>query len=450
MTEIFTFALLGLLLGALLTFIIGSYFLRQQKNDWTAQHVARTLHEDLQQRHTVVQSEMTEKATIAQQLHREVAQLEQQNLFLEEKIAHQKQEILTTQQRLQADFENLANRLLEEKSQRFAAQNQQQMSELLVPLREHLTAFEQSIERKYIDETRERSTLRSEIAQLQQLNTQLSSDAINLTAALRGDSKTQGDWGELQLETLLENCGLTKGVDFETQKTLFTEQGNAQRPDCIVHLPEKRHIIVDSKVSLTAYERFCTAAAQGEQGQTVRDLALRQHVESLRQHVKELGAKNYTQLYQINTPDYVLLFVPIESALHLAQQQYPTLFNEALSRNVVLVSTSTLLATMRTVSYIWKQQRQKQNVLEIARQSGALYDKFVAFIEDLKAIGAKLDQAQTAYQDALNKLSDSKKAGDSLLARAERIRRLGAKNTKSLPTEFQNPALPESDPIEPL
>ncbi len=450
MTEIFTFALLGLLLGALLTFIIGSYFLRQQKNDWAAQHVARTLHEDLQQRHTVVQSEMTEKATIAQQLHREVAQLEQQNLFLEEKIAHQKQEILTTQQRLQADFENLANRLLEEKSQRFAAQNQQQMSELLVPLREHLTAFEQSIERKYIDETRERSTLRSEIAQLQQLNTQLSSDAINLTAALRGDSKTQGDWGELQLETLLENCGLTKGVDFETQKTLFTEQGNAQRPDCIVHLPEKRHIIVDSKVSLTAYERFCTAAAQGEQGQTVRDLALRQHVESLRQHVKELGAKNYTQLYQINTPDYVLLFVPIESALHLAQQQYPTLFNEALSRNVVLVSTSTLLATMRTVSYIWKQQRQKQNVLEIARQSGALYDKFVAFIEDLKAIGAKLDQAQTAYQDALNKLSDSKKAGDSLLARAERIRRLGAKNTKSLPTEFQNPALPESDPIEPL
>jgi len=266
---------------------------------------------------------------------------------------------------------------------------------------------------------------------LKVLNLQLSGDAQNLASALKGDSKTQGDWGEFQLELLLEKAGLLKGTHYYTQPSFKDENGSDKRPDFIIQLPEGKHLIVDSKVSLTAYEKYFNAEDASKKSKF-----LKEHVDSIRGHIKDLSGKNYQHLYQINSPDYLLLFVPIEPAFAAALLHDSKLFLYALDNNIVIVTTSTLLATMRTVSYIWRQERQKKNVLEIARQSGLLYDKFVGFVEDLQDMGQRLDQAQASYHGAMNKLSDSKKYGDTLIGRAEKIKELGAKATKSLPEEF--------------
>ncbi|MDX2133617.1 MAG: DNA recombination protein RmuC [Saprospiraceae bacterium] len=341
------------------------------------------------------------------------------------------QDWLQQQRQLHTEFENLANRLLEEKSRSFTEQNARQLQAVLTPLKEKIQEFEVGIERKFLEETREKSSLKQEIAQLAALNQQLSQDAHNLTGALRGQSKVQGDWGELQLEVLLEKAGLEKGTHFTAQASFRDEDGAAKRPDFIIQLPENRQLIIDAKVSLTAYERFYT-----EQDVQQREQHLRAHVSSIRSHIDNLSRKNYQQLYQINTPDYLLLFIPLDSALHTAAQADPRLFTDALDRNVVLVSTGSLLATVRTVAHLWKQEKQNRSVLEIARQSGLLYDKFVAFVEDLRAVGARLDAAQGAWSDAMNKLNDSAKFGDTLVGRAERIRQLGAKASKLLPEEL--------------
>jgi DNA recombination protein RmuC len=335
---------------------------------------------------------------------------------------------LRGQQQLKAEFEQLANRLLEEKSERFGLHNERQMASIVSPLRERLRDFEERADRLAQSEQTERIALRKEIEQLRTLNQQISSDALALANALKGDSKTQGDWGEIRLEMLLEKAGLERDIHFRRQNSFRDEQGNEKRPDFIINLPDGKHLILDSKVSLTAYERFFNAA-----NDTESDLALRAHTDSLRRHIRDLSSKRYEQLYQIQTPDFVLLFVPIEPAFTLAIQNDPMLLTEAIERNVVLVTTSTLLATLRTIAFIWKQDKQRQNVMEIARQSGKLYDKLVGFVEDLHSIGKQLDQAQTAYQGALNKLSDSKKQGDTIIGRAEKIRELGANNTKLLP-----------------
>ena len=320
---------------------------------------------------------------------------------------------------------------MEEKSQRFTHQNQQQLNDILNPLRDKIKDFEVNIERKYLDETNQRTTLKAEIDNLVVLNRQLSQDANNLVAALRGDSKTQGDWGEIQLEMLLEKSGLLRGVHFYIQSSFNDHNGQQKRPDFIIQLPENKQVIIDSKVSLTAYEQFFNT-----EDSAVKSRFLKAHIESLKNHIRGLSEKNYAGLYQINSPDYVIMFVPIEPALSVALQEDSKLFTDALERNVVIVSVSTLLATMRTVSFIWKQENQKRNVLEIARQSGMLYDKFVAFVDDLKQIGQRLDMAQNAYHDAMNKLNDSKKYGDTLIGRSEKIRELGAKATKQLPKEL--------------
>jgi DNA recombination protein RmuC len=298
-------------------------------------------------------------------------------------------------------------------------------------LREKIKEFEEGMERKFLEETRERVSLKTEIEHLRSLNQQLSQDAHNLVTALRGDSKTQGDWGEMQLEMLLEKAGLLRGVHFHMQASFADHNGQQKRPDLIIQLPDNKQLIIDSKVSLAAYEQFFN---QNDPLSKKRFLSA--HFESLKSHFKNLSEKNYTGLYQINAPDYVIMFIPIENALTVALQEDSRLFTDALDKNVLIVTPTTLLATMRTVSFIWKQENQKRNVLEIARQSGLLYDKFVAFIEDLKEIGQRLDMAQSAYCDAMNKLNDSKKYGDTLVGRAEKIKELGAKATKSLPKEL--------------
>ena len=423
---------LGAVLAGLIiyNYLIGSGQYIALKN-LAVNYIAKDVLVDRDNRIQNFEKETSDKTLIIIDLNKELASLEQINAHLDEKLNIQKQELSQLQQRFQTEFENIANRLLEEKSQRFTQQNQSQMNDLLNPLREKIKDFEDNMSRRFSDETRERISLKTEIEGLVKLNQQLSSDAHNLTSALRGDSKIQGDWGEMQLEKLLEKSGLLRGVHYDAQFSFTDENGQQRRPDFVIQLPENKQLILDSKVSLTAYEQFFN-----HDDPSVKTRFLKAHIDSLRTHVRGLSDKNYARLYQLNSLDYVIMFVPIESAFSFAMKEDTTLFTDALDKNVLIVTPTTLMATMRTIGYIWKQENQKKHVLEIARQSGLLYDKFVAFVEDLKQIGHRLEGAQTAYHDAMNKLNDSRKYGDTLVGRAERIRELGAKASKRLPKEF--------------
>lgn len=361
----------------------------------------------------------------------QLAARDQQILHLQERLRVQQQEMQQSETRLKTEFENLANRLLEQKGAQMSQSNARQMQLILQPLREKIQEFEANMERKFVEETREKSGLKKEIEQLHSLNLQLSRDANNLASALKGQSKTQGDWGEAQLQVLLENSGLQKGVHFTTQVTYQDQAGASKRPDFVIQLPDNKQLIIDSKVSLTAFERF-----YNDPDTTQKEKHLKAHIESIRAHVNDLSGKNYQNLPEINSPDYLLLFIPLESALTAATQADARLFSDALDRNIVLVTTSSLLATMRTVAHLWKQEKQNRSVQEIARQSGLLYDKFVTFVDDLRTIGTRLDQAHQAYGDAMNKLSSATRPGDTLIGKAEKIRELGAKATKMLPGDM--------------
>ncbi|MCB0565327.1 MAG: DNA recombination protein RmuC [Phaeodactylibacter sp.] len=426
----FFFLLIGLLTGGLLGWLASN--LRRKdglvpKAEIEQSYVPKVLFSQLQEQSDLYLGDLREKEEELRVLGGRLAGQEQVILNLEARLDTQKEELVKMQEHSRIEFENLANRLLEEKSQKFTLQNQEQLQHILAPLRDKIKSFEEGVEKRFLEETKDRVSLKKEIEQLRELNQQLSADANNLASALKGDNKTQGDWGEIQLEVLLEKAGLQKGIHYEAQPS-FSDNGKMKRPDFIINLPEGKHLVLDSKVSLTAYDRFCQAEEEKS-----RKVQLKAHVDSIRQHVRNLSSKNYQQLYQIHSPDYLLLFIPIEPAFALAVQQDERIFVDALDHNIVIVSTSTLLATMRTVSYIWKQEKQKKSVLEIARQSGLLYDKFVNFVEDLRGVGQRLEQAQGAYHDAMNKLVDSKKYGDTLVGRAERIRELGARATKRLP-----------------
>lgn len=419
-----------MLFGAIALVVLVLLFTRRSQN-LAGDTVSAELHRTIVEQNKGLRAEIASKEQEIRDCHGLIAARDQSILHLQEMLKTQKAETEQIGQRLKTEFENLANRLLEEKSQRFTEQNAQHLRQTLAPLREKIQEFEQNIERKFLEETREKSSLKKEIEQLHDLNQQLSRDAHNLTSALKGQSKVQGDWGELQLEVLLEKAGLQKGAHFLTQTTLRDEEGAAKRPDFIIQLPENKHLIVDAKVSLTAFERYFN-----EDDPALREQHLRAHIGSIRNHINDLSGKNYQMLYQINTPDYLLLFIPLESALTVAAQADPKLFTDALERNIVLVTTGSLMATMRTVAHIWKQEKQSRSVLEIARQSGLLYDKFVNFVEDLRAIGARIDGARTAYDEAMLKLVSGTRPGDTLVGRAEKIRELGAKASKRLPLDL--------------
>lgn len=436
------FSLLFLVTGLVVGYLLGMWRLKNSlAKDFIAReavdqhYTPKAVYEHLQQQADLQREDLAEKEAEVRRLASDMAGRDQQLLQLREKLDTQAIEVERLQLQARVEFENLANRLLEEKSKQFKSQNEEALQGILQPLRERIRSFEDGIEKRFLEETRDRVSLKKEIEHLRLLNQQLSEDANNLASALKGENKTQGDWGELQLELLLERAGLTRDIHYRTQVSFRDEEGRQKRPDFIINLPENKHLIIDCKVSLTAYERFFRAAQEDK-----RRKYLKQHIDSLRNHIKDLSGKNYQQLYQINSPDYLLLFVPIEPAFGLALQEDSGLFNEALDQNIVIVTTSTLLATMRTVSYIWKQEKQKRNVLEIARQSGLLYDRFVSFVDDLKNVGQRLDSAQGAYQDAMRKLTEGKKYGDTLVGRAERIRELGAKASKSLPPELLDEA----------
>ncbi|MCF6352954.1 MAG: DNA recombination protein RmuC [Cyclobacteriaceae bacterium] len=325
---------------------------------------------------------------------------------------------------METRFENLANKILEEKSKKFTDQNKSNINDLLAPLKERILTFEQKVEKSNKDSLAWNATLREQISALKESNLQITKEAENLTKALKGDSKVQGDWGEMQLERLLEKAGLEKEIHFTTQSAIRDDEGNLKRPDFIINLPEEKHLIIDSKVSLTAYERF-----SGEDEEEKSAIYLKQHLVSIREKIKELSDKNYQDLYGLNAPDYVMMFIPIEPAFHLAIQHDEALYNYALGKNIILVTTSTLLAVMRTVAYIWRQDKQTKHVLEIARVGGSLYDKFEGFTQDLIKVGKSIEATKSSYQDAMGKLTEGK---GNLVSQTERLKELGAKAKKTI------------------
>jgi DNA recombination protein RmuC len=348
----------------------------------------------------------------------------------EERLAGQKQEFEELNKRFNTEFENLANRILDEKSKTFTEKNRENLDAILGPLRDRIKDFEEKVERSYGEEKKDKAELRGEIKKLMELNQQISTEANNLTNALRSDNKKQGNWGEMILEKILESSGLEKGVQFEMQYSTEGLEGGRVQPDVVVKLPEGKHIIIDSKVSLTAYERMVNAETDEQQQ---RELML--HVNSVKSHIKGLSEKNYHVAKGINSPDFVLLFMPIESSFSQAIKADDELFNFAWERNIVIVGPSTLLATLRTISAIWRQEQQTRNAIDIAQKSGQLYDKFVGFAEDLLKVEKHLGQTQTAYTEAKRKLSEGT---GNLVRRTEELRKLGAKASKRIPQELLN------------
>ncbi len=362
----------------------------------------------------------------ASELSRNLALKTQENDQLRQQLQQQKEDLSNFQEKFKNDFKLLSQQMLEEKGKKFSQLNQDQLGQILNPLKEKISDFEKQVGDLMKQEGLNKAKLETEIKNILALNQQLSNDAKRLTDALRGDSKAQGDWGEMQLETLLNYAGLQNEVHYSKQDSHKTENGRLQT-DFLIKLPGNKTIILDAKVSLTAYERYYHAESSEEQ-----QVALRDHVRSVKTHIDTLGSKEYQRIESIKSPDYVIMFVPLEAAFHVALQAQPELFEQAMKKNVVLVSTSTLLATLRTINFLWSQENQQKNAKEIAKQAGMLFDKFLGFKEDLEKIGSKLDDANASYRSAFNKLSESKKQGDTIIGRIQKLKELGADTTKTL------------------
>jgi len=421
--------ILYLLIGLTAGVIIGVLYSKNKapKNGQNAglnKYVSKELYDSEKERSEKVEKENREKEELIGNLKADVSSRNTLIDTLNSKLDEEGKRLAEQQKLLQTQFENMANEILEKKSEKFAEQNQKNIDQILKPLGEKINSFEKSVNDKYVKDQENKASLSEQIKLLQIANLKISEDANNLAKALKGDSKIQGDWGELQLEVLLEKSGLNKGVHFRTQNSMKDEEGNEKRPDCIIDLPDDKNLIIDSKVSLTAYEQYINADDDLQ-----KKMLIKQHLESVKKHIKDLAGKDYPNLYSINTPDYVLMFIPIEPALTLAMQEDGDIFNLALNKNIILVSNSTLMATMRTVSFIWQQENQKKNVLEIARQSGALYDKFCGFVSDLDGIGKAIDNAHKKYESAQNKLITG---NGNLVRSVEKIKALGAKTNKSI------------------
>ncbi len=342
-----------------------------------------------------------------------------------DRTKEQKEEINQLQEKFSKEFENLANKILEEKTQKFTEQNKENLKNILSPLQDKILHFEKKVEDTHKESIDYHAALRQQILGLREMNAQMSKETINLTKALKGDSKMQGNWGELVLERVLEKSGLEKGREYEVQQSFTNEEGTRILPDVIINLPDGKKMIVDSKVSLTAYERYVN-----EEDDVQQNIYLKEHVNSVKRHVEQLSDKRYQDIYHMESPDFVLLFIPIEPAFALALQEDLNLYNKAFEKNIVIVTPSTLLATLRTIDSMWTNQKQQENAIEIARQAGALYDKFEGFVSDLIKIGKKMDEAKVEYSSAMNKLTEGK---GNLVTSAEKLKKMGAKAKKALP-----------------
>lgn len=415
------YLIIGVLVGVLLGFFIGKSKLsalssKLEEKDKIILEKDSSIEE--------ARSETAAEREKVLQLSSELSARKSDYINLEQKLKDQKGELENLQNKFSAEFENLAGKILDDKSRKFTEQNQENLDKILSPLKEKISDFEKKVNDVYHSETRERAALAEQLRNLHELNKQMTEEANNLARALKGDTKTQGSWGEFILESILEKSGLEKGREFQIQETIKSEDGSMLRPDVIINLPDDKSMIVDSKVSLTAYEAYCSS----DDNET-RKKALDEHISSIRRHIKELSPKDYQNLYGLHSLDFVLMFIPIEPAFALAVQNDQSLFYDAFGKNIVIVSPSTLLATLRTISSIWKQEKQTKNALEIAKKGGELYDKLSAFVDDLIEVGTRMRKANESYESAMKKLSEGR---GNIISRAENLKEMGAKASKSI------------------
>jgi len=373
-------------------------------------------------------NEIDKKENTIVQLNTQLATTSTDLKNMQAKLQENKKEVEEVRTKFQLEFKNLANEILEEKSKKFTEQNKTNISDILKPLNAKIQEFEKKVSETYDKESKQRFSLEKEIQRLAELNQQISQDASNLTNALKGQSKMQGDWGELILEKILESTGLVKDREYSVQQSFTDKDGKRLQPDVVINYPGNRDVIIDSKVSLVAFEKYSSASKEEDQKQ-----AAKEHLLSVRRHIDELSKKNYHSLYQLNSLDFVFLFMPIEPAYMLAMQLDSELWKYAYDKQIIIMSPTILITALKMVAGLWQQENQSKNVQEIAKQSGQLYDKFVGFLGDLQDIGKKLSATQTAYDNSMNKLQDGK---GNLVRRVELIKELGAKTKKSIPLLF--------------
>ena len=412
----------GFCIGAILLSGIAGGIVQAMRRQW--QHTQ----EKMQQQNEELQRLLEQAKDQIHYLEKESLTLEQQ--FAAAQSVWQEKEAFYREQKKQneTEFKQLAQEIMSQQGQQLAKENERQLGSLLTPLGSQIQKFQESVEKSYQEEARERFSLVKEIKGLQQLNQKISDDAVSLTHALKGQNKLQGGWGEVILERILERSGLEKGREYETQASYQTAEGRRLQPDVVIHLPEGKQIVVDSKMVLISYLAYMEAETEED-----RSRALKQHLDAVRRHMKELSAKSYHDLPGVTSLDFVLLFIPIEAAFGLALQGDNGLFSEAFEHNIIIVGPSNLLATLRTIQNIWRNEKQSQNAIEIARQAGAMYDKFSGFVQDMDDIGSKLDAVTRTHDAALKKLTTGR---GNLLARAEKLKVMGAKTSKSLPAGY--------------
>lgn len=414
----------GFCIGSILLSGIAAAIVQTMRRQW------QLTQEKMQQQNEELQRLLAQSKDQVHYLEKESLTLEQQ--FAAAQSVWQEKEAFYREQKKQneTEFKQMAHEIMSQQGQHLAKENERQLGSLLTPLGSQIQKFQESVEKSYQEEARERFSLVKEIKGLQQLNQKISDDAVSLTHALKGQNKLQGGWGEVILERILERSGLEKGREYETQSSYQTEEGRRLQPDVVIHLPEGKQVIVDSKMVLISYLAYMEAETDD-----ARNRALKQHLDAVRRHMKELSAKSYHDLPGITSLDFVLLFIPIEAAFGLALQGDNGLFSEAFEHNIIIVGPSNLLATLRTIQNIWRNEKQSQNAVEIARQAGAMYDKFSGFVQDMDDIGVKLEAVTRTHDSALKKLTMGR---GNLIARAEKLKSMGAKTSKALPVEYLN------------
>jgi DNA recombination protein RmuC len=427
------YLIVGLLVGIVLAFFYFRMKMAQDANQSVQQHpVTLELRSSVEK----LQTELGQERRVKEDLMRSLSAAQANLISAADKLKEQEQNVVRIREEFTKEFENLANRIFDDKSKKVTEQNKSQLDLVLNPLKEKLKDFETKVEKVYNEENKDRINLKAEIRLLSDLNKQLSTEANNLATALKGDNKSQGNWGELILEKILERSGLTEGTEFKTQETSTNSSDERIRPDVVVFLPEGKHLIIDSKVSLIAYNSMIAAATDED-----RERFIKAHCESVRSHVKQLGDKNYHTARGFNSPDFVLLFMPIEAAFATALQADSDLYNLAWDRKIVIVSPTTLLATLRTVSSLWMQEKRNRNAEAIAEEAGKLYDKFQGFTEDLIKVGIDIKRTQDNYSEAMKKLTDGR---GNLISKVEKIKDLGANTNKQINQKLLDRSMGES------